>query len=287
MAYNELLSQTLPPAIKTSHEHSSIRFEMKTHSYHEYLATAHRIADCARALIKKDFRHHSGLQIKPDGSPVTRTDLEVEEAARAAILKNHPDHEFFGEETGHTGHSHEWLWVIDPIDGTRSYATGKHTFGTLIALLHHGSPVIGIIDQAILEERWVGIAGQAALYNDQPCSASKTQNLSQARLCITSPDMFDPIQQIKAEDLSDQCGFRVFGGDCYNYGLLALGCNELVCEASLKPYDYMALVPIIEGAGGAIRDWNGELLNINSCGEVLAAANPVLLEQALSVLNPH
>ncbi len=257
---------------------------MNAHSYRAYLTTAHRIADIARTLIKKDFRRNSVLQMKPDGSPVTTTDLEVEKIARATILKNHPDHDFFGEETGQTGHSQEWLWVIDPIDGTRSYATGKHAFGTLIALLHHGSPVIGMIDQAILDERWVGISGQAALYNGKPCSTSKNQDLSKARLCTTSPDMFDKTQKDKLDTLSDQCGFRVFGGDCYNYGLLALGLNELVCEASLKPYDFLALVPIIEGAGGAISDWQGETLNINSCGEVLAAANPQLLERALPTL---
>lgn len=253
-----------------------------TNSKLKYLETAHLVADSARAIIRKAFRRDAKIKIKPDGSPVTATDLEIEKIVRSTILKRHPDHEFFGEETGRTGDSKEWLWMIDPIDGTRSYATGKPTFGTLIALLHQGIPVIGLIDQAILEERWVGIAGLKTSCNGNPCSTSTVKDLKRSRLCMTSPDMFNKPQKVKVESLSEQCGFRTFGGDCYNYGLLASGHSELICEASLKPYDYCALIPIIEGAGGAISNWHGEGLKIDSCGEVLAAANPQLLEQALS-----
>lgn len=252
-----------------------------TDSYLKYLDTATLVADRAREIIRRGFRNHSEIEIKPDGSPVTPADLEVENIAQSVILATHPEHEFFGEETGHTGHSSEWLWVIDPIDGTRSYATGRPTFGTLIALLHQGIPVIGILDQPIMAERWIGVAGRKTTLNGRPCTTSSVQEITRTRLSITSPDMFDGTQKIKVDALTGQCGFRSFGGDCYNYGLLASGHCELVCEANLKPYDYCALVPIVEGAGGAISDWHGQALGINSCGEVLAAANPRLLEQGL------
>ncbi|MCY4051096.1 MAG: histidinol phosphate phosphatase [Gammaproteobacteria bacterium] len=251
-----------------------------TKSYLKYLDTATLVADRARQIIRHGFRNHTDIQMKPDGSPVTAADLEVENIARNVILETHPDHQFFGEETGHTGHSNEWLWIIDPIDGTRSYASGRPTFGTLIALLHRGIPVIGVIDQPIMAERWIGIAGQQTTLNGRSCDTSSVKDISRTRLCITSPDMFNNTQKRQVDALTEQCGFRSYGGDCYNYGLLASGYCELVCEASLKPYDYCALVPIVEGAGGAISDWNGQALSINSCGEVLAAANPRLLEQA-------
>lgn len=255
-----------------------------TDSYLKYLDTATLVADRAREIIRQGFRNHSEIEIKPDGSPVTPADLETEKIAQNVILGAHPEHEFFGEETGYTGHSNEWLWVVDPIDGTRSYATGKPTFGILIALLHRGIPVIGILDQPIMAERWVGVAGRETTLNDRPCTTSSVQEITRTRLSITSPDMFDNTQKIKVDILTGQCGFRSFGGDCYNYGLLASGYGELVCEASLKPYDYCALIPIIEGAGGAISDWHGKALNIDSCGEVLAAASPRLLEQGLLFL---
>ncbi len=252
-----------------------------TDSYLKCLDTATLVADRSREIIRQGFRNHPEIEIKPDGSPVTPADLEVENIARNMILRDHPEHEFFGEETGHTGHSSEWLWVIDPIDGTRSYATGRPTFGTLIALLHQGVPVIGILDQPIMAERWIGVAGRKTTLNGRPCTASSVQEITRTRLSITSPDMFNDTQRVKVDALTGQCGFRSFGGDCYNYGLLASGHCELVCEASLKPYDYCALIPIVEGAGGAISDWHGNTLDINSCGEVLAAANPRLLEQGL------
>ncbi len=255
-----------------------------TDSYLKYLETATLVANKAREIIRQRFRTRSEIDIKSDGSPVTPADLEVENIARGVILDTHPEHEFFGEETGHTGHSNEWLWVIDPIDGTRSYASGRPTFGTLIALLHRGLPVIGILDQPILSERWIGVVGRTTTLNGSPCIPSSVQSIARTRLSITSPDMFDNTQRVKVDALTEQCGFRSFGGDCYNYGLLASGYCELVCEASLKPYDYCALVPIIEGAGGAISDWHGQALDINSCGEVLAAANSQLLEQGLLTL---
>ncbi|MYD77235.1 MAG: histidinol phosphate phosphatase [Gammaproteobacteria bacterium] len=258
---------------------------MDTNPNLQYLETAHCVADSARNIARQWFRRSFDIRIKADGSPVTTADVEVESAARSVILERHPEHRFFGEETGHSGRSREWMWIVDPIDGTRSFVTGKPTFGTLIALLHRGVPIIGIIDQAVLDERWVGIAGSPTTLNGNPCSTSRIPRLCKARLCITTPDMFDSIQKEKVNALSERCSFRTFGGDCYNYGLLASGYSDLICEADLKPYDYCAMVPIIEGAGGTITDWQGKALGVDSSGEVVAAASRTLHEEALSVLN--
>ena len=220
---------------------------------------------------------------KDSMSYVTDADLAVQHLIVEWLNRHYPDDGIIAEEEDLRKEPSIGgrYWSIDPIDGTRSYATGRPTFGTLIALLHQGIPVIGILDQPIMAERWIRVAGRKTTLNGRPCTTSSVQEITRTRLSITSPDMFDDTQKIKVDALTGQCGFRSFGGDCYNYGLLASGHCELVCEANLKPYDYCALVPIVEGAGGAISDWHGQALGINSCGEVLAAANPRLLEQGL------
>jgi inositol-phosphate phosphatase/L-galactose 1-phosphate phosphatase/histidinol-phosphatase len=250
-----------------------------------YIETACEAADQARIVTRKWFRSGFDVESKEDKTPVTIADQQAEETIRDVILGRHPDHGFFGEETGRHGAHSEWQWVIDPIDGTKCFATGMPTFGTLISLLYQGRPVIGIIDHSILDERWIGITGRHTVYNGKPCQSRQQQLLSEASVYTTTVDMFDEDSQEQADKLTKSCKFRVFGGDCYGYGLLASGFNDLVCEASLKPYDYFALIPVIEGAGGVITDWQGDALTLESSGQVLAAANPALHQQAIDRLN--
>ena len=250
-----------------------------------FIDTAHLAADRAREITRTWFRADLSVQNKKDRSPVTIADEQAEQAMRDIILQHHPEHGFFGEETGIRHSRSDWQWVIDPIDGTKCFATGMPTFGTLIALLYRGNPVIGIIDHCILDERWVGICGRPTTHNGETCHTRSTQKLADASVYTTTMDMFDERAATQASRLTTACNFRVFGGDCYGYGLLACGFNDLMCEADLKPYDFFALVPVITGAGGIISDWQGNPLTLNSAGDVLASANIHLHNAALARLN--
>ena len=252
-----------------------------------FVETAIAAADAARRVTAGYFRAGLVVASKDDRTPVTVADRETEQRVRDLILARHPAHSFLGEETGSADNDGEWRWVIDPIDGTKSFATGNPTFGTLIALLHRSRPVIGIIDHAALDERWVGVTGRATTHNGAPCTTSAVERLADGSIYTTTPDMFVGRALARFNRLSGAFRFRVFGGDCYCYGLLASGFTEAVCEARMNPHDYMALVPVVEGAGGVITDWRGEALALtsNAGGEVLAAANGALHQAALACLN--
>ena len=149
------------------------------------------------------------------------------------------------------------MWVLDPIDGTKSFVTGKPLFGTLIALLREGRPVIGVIDMPALGERWLGIEGEPARFNGQPVRCRPAAHINRAWLYATTPQMFVGADDLAFERLRRHCYAAVYGADLYAYGLLANGRVDLVCEAQLKPYDYCAVVPVITAAGGMITDWRG------------------------------
>ena len=250
----------------------------------QHLQTALTAANAARQITLKHFRANLAITNKANQTPVTIADQETEQRLKDLILKRHPSHSFLGEETGATDNDEEWRWVIDPIDGTKSFATGNPTFGTLIALLHQDRPIIGIIDHPALNERWVGVRDHPTTHNNTPCTTSKVQNLAKASLYATTPDIFPATARPRFNHLSATVQFRVFGGDCYCYGLLSSGFTEAVCEASMNPHDYMALIPVVEGAGGIITDWHGEPLTLRSNGEVLAAGNRVLHRAAVEAL---
>jgi len=247
--------------------------------------TAIAAADLARTITLKYFRQNIDIENKVDSSPVTVADQETEAAIKALILKNHPAHGFFGEESGDQTSEESWRWIVDPIDGTKAFANGSPTFGTLISLIHNDNPVLGIIDHAALGERWIGLSGQPTTCNGETCKTSQISELQDASVNCTTIDMFDPAGFQLFNQLSSACRYRTFGGDCFSYGLLASGHAHLVCEADLKPYDFMALVPVIEGAGGIITDWEGQRLTPTSGDKVLASANASLHQQAIKILH--
>lgn len=249
------------------------------------IALAHRMADAAGPIARHYFRTPFSVEAKDDQSPVTVADREVELAIRELIAAECPDHGIIGEEHGSERADAEYVWVIDPIDGTRAFITGMPLFGTLIALLHKGRPILGIIDQPISNERWSGAAGHPTLLNGKPIRARACADLAAASLASTSPDMYDPPENgVPFRRLRAAVRFTRFGGDCYAFGLLASGFIDVVTEAQLKPYDYCALVPVVEGAGGKITDWDGRSLDLRSDGRVLAAGDPRAHAQALKIL---
>lgn len=264
-----------------------------------YVDLAHLLADAAAVVTRKYFRSPFDVETKSDASPVTIADKQAEDAMRALLEKHVPDHGVFGEEHGIAFGASDYMWVLDPIDGTKSFITGKPLFGTLVSLLHKGVPVLGIIDQAILKERWVGVSGSRSTLNGEPISTRACGDMKLAYLYATTPHMFTPGKCESAFNrVRDAVRIPMYGCDCYAYGLLSSGLADLVVEADLKPYDYMALVPIIEGAGGAITDWRGEQLtwapdrSLGGAaalagvkpGEVCAAGDPSLHAKALELL---
>ncbi len=253
------------------------------------IALAHRLADAARAEILPHFRTPLDPEAKGDETPVTIADRNAEEAMRRILKAEVPQDgvvgEEFGAEQGRSGRQ----WVLDPIDGTTSFIAGRAIFGTLIALLVDGFPVLGLIDQPIQQERWLGVAGEGTTLNGKPVSTRHCRELASAAIGTTGPQYFSREEGDVFMALAGQTAHKrmVMGGDCYNYALLASGHLDLVCEAGLKLYDFAALVPVVEGAGGLMCDWHGEPLHAASDGRVLALGDPARLEDVLEAMGGH
>lgn len=252
------------------------------------VASAEAAADLAGAVIRPLFRSALLVEAKGDASPVTEADRGAELALREYIARHHPDHGVIGEEYGAERADAEWVWVLDPIDGTRAFVTGRPLFGTLIALLHRGRPVMGLIDQPATGERWIGVEGRRTSFRGpfggtvgcRPCP-----DLSAAELASTSPDIFPPGQDEGFKALRGAVRRTSWGGDCYIYGLVALGLLDVVVDATMKPWDWAALVPVVEGAGGRVTDHAGRPLTLESVGDVLAVGDPSLLPACASLLS--
>ncbi|WP_022729448.1 histidinol-phosphatase [Fodinicurvata sediminis] len=250
---------------------------------------AEELAGLAAAVARSHFRTSVSVDTKADESPVTIADRNAEEKMRAAISARFPGHGVFGEEFGAENPDAEYLWVLDPIDGTKAFITGNPLFGTLVSLLHRGQPILGIIEMPALGERWIGASGHPTRRRDSAgVRETKTRacsDLGRAIMRTTSPDMFPGRQADAYDRLSAACGLTLFGGDCFCYAQLASGYVDLVVEASLKPYDFMALLPVVIGAGGMATDWEGKPLSLDSPGDILVAGDPEAHARALALLS--
>lgn len=253
------------------------------------IALAHRLADAARAAILPHYRTGLTSERKADASPVTLADRAAEEAMRRILKAECPRDAIHGEEFGAEAGSSGRTWVLDPIDGTTSFLIGRPIFGTLIALVVDGWPVLGVIDQPVLGERWLGATGQPTVLNGAPARTRACRELGDATLATTGPHYFDDHDGAHFMGLAAKTDHRrmVMGGDCYNYALLASGHVDIVCEANLKLHDYAALVPVVEGAGGTMCDWNGDPLHAASSGHVLALGDPARLDDVVEALACH
>ena len=250
----------------------------------EFICFAEELADAARVVALKYFRNLVSIEYKRDGSPVTAADRDAEAVIRQMITERYPSHGVAGEEHGRMSSNGPWSWVIDPIDGTRSFVTGRPTFGCLVALLCEHQPVLGIIDMPVLNERWLGVTGKPSTHNRNHCGSSDRKRLAEATIFATSIDMFTDSERQQFDRLSTATCFRSFGADCYAYGLLASGYADIVMESDMSTHDFLALVPVIEGSGGCISDWHGKPLNDFSGRQVLATANPTLHQQCLAMI---
>lgn len=239
------------------------------------IALVHRLADAARAAIAPHFRADTRVETKADLSPVTIADRAAEAAMRAILQKDRPSDGIVGEEFDRRPSRSGRTWVLDPIDGTRAFIAGRPLYGTLIALIEGERPVIGVIDAGAAGDRWVGVTvGEArTTLNARPMRVRPCATLAAARAGTTAPHLFGAAGHGAFGRVGRQVADMLFGGDCHNYGLLASGGLDLVIEDGLKVYDWAALVPVVEGAGGIITDWVGKPLTPASTGAVLAAGD--------------
>ena len=250
----------------------------------DFLALASDLADAAGEAIRPHFRQRIAVNDKPDLSPVTIADRNAEAAMRRLITARFPDHGIIGEEYGAERENAEFVWVLDPIDGTKSFISGVPLFGTLIALAHQGRPILGIIDQPISRERWIGATGRPTTFNGSTVRCRPCPALAAATVFSTSPDMFKGADAAAQARVAAKAKLVRYGADCYAYGLVALGFIDLVIEASLKPYDFSAMAPIVEGAGGLATDWQGQKLSLASDGRIVVAGDPHAHREVLALL---
>jgi inositol-phosphate phosphatase/L-galactose 1-phosphate phosphatase/histidinol-phosphatase len=249
-----------------------------------YLALAAALADAAGAAIRPAFRTALAVDDKPDLSPVTAADRAAEGAMRRLIEARFPSHGIIGEEFGALREAAEFVWVLDPIDGTKSFISGVPVFGTLIALTQGGRALLGVIDQPVSRERWVGAVGRETTLNGARIRCRACPGVSAATLFATTPAMFEDEDAAAFARVSAAAKLVRFGLDCYAYGLIAAGFADLVVEAGLKPYDFCAMTPIVEGAGGIASDWRGGALDLASDGRVLVAGDRRVHRAALALL---
>ena len=256
----------------------------------ELLTEAHTLADLAGKKILPHFRKAMTVENKQiDGGfdPVTVADKAAERVMRQAIRKRFPDHAITGEEYGADDSASRYRWVLDPIDGTRAFITGYPLWGVLIGLLDGDTAILGMMDQPYTRERFWAAGARAQMRTiDGNIRTLKTRpcpRLADAVLVSTAPDMFKTgAEQAAFGRVSKAARMTRYGGDCYAYCMLAAGNIDLVIEASLKPVDIVALIPIIERAGGRITTWTGG--TAISGGQIVAAGDPRVHEAALTLL---
>jgi inositol-phosphate phosphatase/L-galactose 1-phosphate phosphatase/histidinol-phosphatase len=248
-----------------------------------FLTFADQLANQARPATLHYFRQKPETEIKQDGSPVTIADRKCELLIRKLIAQEYPNHCIRGEEFQTTGTNDNYTWVIDPIDGTKSFIAGAPTYGTLLALLYRGSPVLGVIDIPSLGERWSATALTPTTMNGEPIETQTNSQISKSILTVISPDRFDQSHRERLENLCLRAGVCRYSSDGYSYGLLASGHIGVVVAANQEPFDYLPVVNVIEQAGGCITDWKGNALGLESDGNIIASANQFLHEQALDI----
>ena len=248
-------------------------------------ALAVRLVEGSAAEIRPRFRRPIAIERKADISPVTEADRAAEQAMRSILKAERPQDGIVGEEFGTAEGTSGLTWVIDPIDGTKAFMTGRSTFVTLLALLDGDRPILGVIDQPITGDRWIGVAGRATLHNGQPVKARATvTEVGDAIFSTTDHNLFPEADAETYRKVSGACSIRTYGGDGYAYGLLASGWIDVVLESGLKLHDFAALSTVVEGAGGIMTDWAGAPLTAKSDGRVLAVGNAALHARLLALI---
>jgi inositol-phosphate phosphatase/L-galactose 1-phosphate phosphatase/histidinol-phosphatase len=250
----------------------------------EFVGFAETLADASRAMLIEAARQSYTGDMKSDGSPVTKVDQAVEARLREMIIDAHPGHGIVGEEHGESNPDSEFVWALDPIDGTLPFLAGIPVYGTLIALLRGGVPVIGVIDMPATAERWVGATGSPTMRNGEPAQVRSCEDLSQAMLSTSNIDYYDNNDRPALERLKEATRLTVYGGSCMAYAQIASGRIDVGIDVAFDVFDYLALVPVIEGAGGIATDWQGQPLTQMSGDRLIAAGDARVHAAALLFL---
>ncbi|WP_424629285.1 histidinol-phosphatase [Bradyrhizobium sp. SYSU BS000235] len=255
----------------------------------DFTAFIGRLATASGETILPFFRTSLGVENKNTGhdlDPVTEADRAAEAVMRRMIKENFPQHGIVGEEFGSERADAEYVWVLDPIDGTKSFIAGMPIWGTLIALMHHGTPVFGMMHQPYIGERFSGDS-ESAIYNGpsgkRNLAVRKCASLADATLFTTSPRLMNAADRAQFEQVEKDVRLSRYGGDCYAYCMLAAGHLDLIIETELKPYDVAALIPIVSGAGGIMTTWDGKPAQAG--GRIVAAGDKRVHEAAMKILN--
>lgn len=248
------------------------------------VSLAHRLADAAGAISRAAFRNGLDADDKSDRSPVTEADRAAEAAMRAILAAEAPEDGVIGEEHGRAREDAERVWVLDPIDGTKGFVAGKPLFTTLVALMIRGRFALGVIDQPVIGDRWTGAAGRPTQLGGAPARCRACPSLDRARLSTSGPEYFTAPELATFDRIAARARLVTYGGDGYQYGLVAMGAIDVVVECGLKLYDFAAHVPVVEGAGGVVTDWSGRPLGPTSAGDIVAAGDARVHAEVIALL---
>ena len=254
----------------------------------EFIEFAGHLADAAGKVVRQYFRQPFEIITKADESPVTIADREAERVMRELIEATYPEHGILGEEHGTVRGDAEYVWYLDPIDGTKSFISGIPLFGTLIGLAKKDGdvhrPWMGVIDQAVSGERWIGAPGHGTTFNGQPTHVRRCPSVANATLFTTSPEYFEGDRLEKYQRVEDTAHLTRYGTDCYAFAVLSSGHIDLIVEAGLNVYDYCAVVPVIENAGGIVTDWQGNPKILDDENTIVAAGDVATHAETLKLL---
>ena len=258
---------------------------MREPSVEELLQAAVEISGAAAEIPMRYFRSDIAVEDKADESPVTIADRETEQHIRHRIEARFPGHAILGEEFGRDAKESEYTWIVDPIDGTRSFICGVPLFGMLLGVMDRSGMAAGVIRMPALGEVFAGGRGLGATRNGAAIGCRRLAGLGKARIFINEANLMLTREPGRLQRLMRAGHVRRFFNDCYPFALLAMGQIDVVVDFDLKPYDYLPIVPVVEAAGGVITDWRGAPLGFGSDGTVLAAATPALHGDVLKLLS--
>ncbi len=250
----------------------------------ELVAFAHRLADDAAAVHRRYFRRPVPVEVKPDGSPVTAADREAEQAVHELVARHHPDHGVVGEELEPRNPDAEHVWIVDPLDGTKLFLMGRPLFGVLLALAHRGRFVLGLLDQPVLGERWLGADGHGSTFNGRAVRTRACASLADATMCRQGVGDNSLGRDAALDRVAERVRWVQWGVTPYDYGQIALGFVDLIVAAGPQLHDLAPIDPVIRNAGGAASDWSGASLTPASGPFVIAAGDPRLIDQVLPLL---
>lgn len=251
---------------------------------HHRLSATLEMTEAAAAISLRHFRQAMEIDIKDDTSPVTVADRETELALRNSLAARFPGEAIFGEEFGDTGGQSDGRWIIDPIDGTKSFITGLPLFGMLMGYVAEGRPQVGVIRMPALDEAYAGARGLGAWLNGQPIRVSQVARLAEARLFINDADRISRHDPALLERIFRAGNIRRMGSDCYPHALVAAGRVDAVIDFHLQPYDYLPVAAVVEGAGGVMTDWRGGGFGLAYDVSTITAATPDLHAEIMELL---